>query len=77
MVKSVREVDIRRASLRRSRKRVYRWRDEFGREWQSHDVSVGGDVMDDTRCSDGRRLRDEVTRRKKNLKACFIDHGFL
>ena len=51
MVKSVREVDVRRASLRRSRRRVYWWRDEFGREWQSRDVSVGGSVMDDTRCS--------------------------
>ena len=51
MVKSVREVDSRRASLRRSRKRVYQWRDEFGWEWQSRDVSVGGNVMDDTRCS--------------------------
>ena len=39
MVKSALEVDVRRASLRRSRKRVYRWRDEFGREWQSRDVS--------------------------------------
>ena len=76
MVKSVLEVDVRRASLRRSRRRVYWWRDEFGREWQSRDVSVGGDVMDDTRCSDERRLRDEVTRGKKFLKACLIDHGF-
>ena len=53
MVKSVREVDGRRASLRRSRKGVYQWRDEFGREWQSRDVSVGGDLMDDTWYSDG------------------------
>ena len=51
MVKSIREVDGRRASLRRSRRRAYRWRDEFGREWQSCDVAVGGNVMDDTRCS--------------------------
>ena len=65
MVKSVLEVDVRRASLRRSRRRVYRLRDEFGQEWQSRDVScvefinqefgqellVGGNVMDDTRCS--------------------------
>ena len=51
MVKSVREVDDRRASLRRSRRRVYWWRDEFRWEWQSRDVSAGGNVMDDTRCS--------------------------
>ena len=37
--KSVLEVDVRRTSLRRERTRVYRWRDEFGREWQSRDVS--------------------------------------
>ena len=44
--------DVRRASLRRSRKKANRWEDEFGWEWLSHDVSVGGNKMDGTGWSD-------------------------